>query len=47
VVEPVNVDAYTEVTGFELPKPRAACRFIDPEDPRQLISILQNEAKVI
>jgi electron transfer flavoprotein beta subunit len=47
VVEPVNTDVYTEVTGFELPKPRAACRFIDPEDPRQLISILQNEAKVI
>lgn len=47
VVEPVNVDAHTEVTEFELPKPRAACRFIDPEDPKQLISILQNEAKVI
>jgi electron transfer flavoprotein beta subunit len=47
VVEPVNTDVYTEVTGFELPKPRAACRFIDPEDPKQLISILQNEAKVI
>jgi electron transfer flavoprotein beta subunit len=47
VVEPVNVDIYTEVTGFELPKPRAACRFIDPEDPKQLILILQNETKVI
>jgi len=47
VVEPVNTDIYTEVTGFELPKSRATCRFIDPEDPKQLISILQNEAKVI
>jgi electron transfer flavoprotein beta subunit len=47
VVEPVNVDIYTEVTEFELPKPRAACRFVDPEDPGQLIGILQNEAKVI
>ena len=47
VVEPANVDVYTEVTGFELPKPGATCRFIDPEDPKQLISILQNEAKVI
>ncbi len=47
VMEPVNTDIYTEVTGFELPTPRAACRFIDPEDPKQLISILQNEAKVI
>lgn len=47
VVEPVNADVYTEVTGFEIPKPGAACRFIDPEDPKLLISILQNEAKVI
>jgi len=47
VVEPVNADVYTEVTGFEIPKPGASCRFIDPEDPKLLISILQNEAKVI
>jgi len=47
VVEPVIVDMYTEVSGFELPKPGVACRFIDPENPKQLISILQNEAKVI
>jgi electron transfer flavoprotein beta subunit len=47
VVEPVSVESYTEVSGFELPKPGAACRFIDPEDPKQLIGILQNEVKVI
>jgi electron transfer flavoprotein beta subunit len=47
VVEPVAAKAYTEVTGFELPKPRAACRFIDPERPKLLIELLQNEAKVI
>jgi electron transfer flavoprotein beta subunit len=47
VVEPVSAESYTEVAGFELPKQGAACRFIDPEDPKQLISILQNEAKVI
>jgi electron transfer flavoprotein beta subunit len=47
VVEPVSVEIYTEVSGFELPNPGAACRFIDPEDPKQLISILQNEVKVI
>jgi electron transfer flavoprotein beta subunit len=47
IAEPIKVDAYTEVSAFELPKPGAACRFIDPEDPGQLISILQNEAKVI
>ena len=47
VVEPVPVEPYTEVTGFEMPEPRAACRFIDPESPAHLIALLQNEAKVI
>ncbi len=47
VAEPAATGAFTEVSAFELPKPRAACRFIDPENAGQLISILQNEAKVI
>jgi electron transfer flavoprotein beta subunit len=47
VVEPAAVEPLTEVLNFELPKPHAACRFIDPEQPKQLIDLLQNEAKVI
>jgi electron transfer flavoprotein beta subunit len=47
VVEPVAMEPLTEVVGYELPKPRAACRFIDPENPAQLIELLQNEAKII
>lgn len=47
LVEPVAVDALTEVVTYEMPKPRAACKFIDPEDPKQLIALLQNEAKII
>jgi electron transfer flavoprotein beta subunit len=47
VVEPVQAESYTEVTGFEMPKPRATCRFVDAENPKQLIDLLQNEAKVI
>ena len=47
VVEPAKTESYTEVTGFEIPKPRAACRFVDAENPRQLIEMLQNEAKVL
>jgi len=47
VVEPVAAEPLTEVAGYELPKPRAACRYIDPENPAQLIEWLQNEAKVI
>ncbi|MBN2481211.1 MAG: electron transfer flavoprotein subunit beta/FixA family protein [Bacteroidales bacterium] len=47
ITEPVSVEAFTEVLEYEMPEPRAACKLIDPEDPKQLISLLQNEAKVI
>lgn len=47
VVEPAQVDALTEVVVFEKPQPRAACRFIDAENPKELVELLQNEAKVI
>lgn len=47
IVEPVAVDTLTELVGYEMPQPRAACRYIDPETPEELIRVLQNEAKVI
>jgi electron transfer flavoprotein beta subunit len=47
VFEPVATDSLTTIAGFEKPSPRAACRYIDPENPAQLIDLLQNEAKVI
>ena len=47
VFEPVACDTLTEIISYEKPSPRAACRFIDPEDPKQLIEMLQNEAKII
>ncbi|MDP4222535.1 MAG: electron transfer flavoprotein subunit beta/FixA family protein [Bacteroidota bacterium] len=47
VYEPVQVEKLTEISGFEKPKPRAACKFVDAENPSQLIELLQNEAKVI
>ncbi len=47
VMEPIAVDQLTEVVGYEMPKPRAACKFIDAENAKELISLLQNEAKVI
>ncbi|HUX97418.1 MAG TPA: electron transfer flavoprotein subunit beta/FixA family protein [Bacteroidales bacterium] len=45
--EPVAIEPLTQVQEFEKPTPRAACKFIDAENPRQLIELLQNEAKVI
>jgi electron transfer flavoprotein beta subunit len=47
VVEPYIIEALTEVLSFEKPKPRSACKFIDAENAKQLIGLLQNEAKVI
>ncbi len=47
VVEPVPCAPITNLVSFELPAPRTACRFIDPDNPGQLIALLQNEAKVI
>jgi electron transfer flavoprotein beta subunit len=47
VYEPVASDSLVEISGFEKPKPRAACKYVDPESPSQLIELLQNEAKII
>ena len=47
VSEPVEAEALASVAGFEPPEPRAACKFIDADNAKQLITLLQNEAKVI
>lgn len=46
VIEPKAVECLTEVLSYEMPKPRAACKYIEAENAGQLISLLQNEAKV-
>jgi electron transfer flavoprotein beta subunit len=47
VIEPTAVEALTQLVTFEPPQPRAKCIFVDAENPKQLIDLLQNEAKVI
>lgn len=47
VFEPAAIEPLTEVIDFELPKPRAACKFVDADNAGQLIALLQNEAKVL
>lgn len=46
VVEPQNAESLTEIVSFEMPEPRAACKYIDAENAGQLITLLQAEAKV-
>jgi len=47
VLEPVSIEPLTSVQEFELPPARKKCTFVDPENPKQLIELLQNEAKVL
>jgi electron transfer flavoprotein beta subunit len=47
VLESVQADQLTVIESFEPPKPRAACKFVEPDNPGKLIELLQNEAKVI
>ncbi|MCX6254913.1 MAG: electron transfer flavoprotein subunit beta/FixA family protein [Bacteroidia bacterium] len=47
VVEPIPVEPLTRIIVFEKPKPRGVCKYIDAENPAQLIELLQNEVKVI
>jgi electron transfer flavoprotein beta subunit len=47
LIEPVAVDPLTQIVELEKPAPRAACKFVDADNPVQLLDLLQNEAKVI
>jgi electron transfer flavoprotein beta subunit len=47
VIEPVETDQLTKIAEFEKPAPRAACKFIDADNPAQLLDLLMNEAKVL
>jgi len=47
VIEPAAVEMLAEFVSYELPKPKAACKKIDPENVKELVSLLHNEAKVI
>jgi electron transfer flavoprotein beta subunit len=45
--QPASIEPLTEIVLYEKPAPRAACKLIDAEDARQLVTLLQNEAKII
>jgi electron transfer flavoprotein beta subunit len=47
IVEPISIEPLTELVNYEMPKAHATCKFIDSDNARQLIELLQNEAKVI
>ncbi|HBX50322.1 MAG: electron transfer flavoprotein subunit alpha [Bacteroidetes bacterium RIFOXYA12_FULL_35_11] len=47
VVEAVAGEPFLSYNSFELPKSKAACKKIDPENVKELVNLLHNEAKVI
>ncbi|NQU85451.1 MAG: electron transfer flavoprotein subunit beta/FixA family protein [Mariniphaga sp.] len=47
VVESSGNETMAEFAGFELPQPKAPCKMVDPENMAELVSLLQNEAKVL
>jgi len=47
VMEPSVNEPLTNVASLEKPASRAACKYVEADNAAQLISLLQNEAKVI
>ncbi len=47
VVQPVEAEALTENIEYELPEPKVACKMISPDNVKELVELLKNEAKVI
>ncbi|MFC2111342.1 electron transfer flavoprotein subunit beta/FixA family protein [Bacteroidota bacterium] len=47
VVPAIEAESMTEFINFELPQAKGACKYIDPENVKELIDLLHNEAKAI
>jgi len=47
VVPAAAVESLTDFVSFELPKPKPPCKKIDAGNVAELVSLLQNEAKVL
>ena len=45
--EPVEGIDKTQIIKFELPPPKAACKLIDEENAKEVITLLHEEAKVL
>ncbi|MBN2775816.1 MAG: electron transfer flavoprotein subunit beta/FixA family protein [Prolixibacteraceae bacterium] len=47
VVPSTGISANAEFKSFGLPQPKAPCKMVDPANVAELVSLLQNEAKVL
>lgn len=47
VVEPVACDALTSYSSYSLPPAKTECKYVQPDNMAELVSLLHSEAKVI
>jgi electron transfer flavoprotein beta subunit len=47
VIEPKSADSGVKVQRFELPPPKGAVKMVSADNPKELINLLKNEAKVL
>lgn len=47
VIPPADIQPLVELSVFELPPAKAACKMVDAEDTDKLVDLLHNEAKAI
>jgi electron transfer flavoprotein beta subunit len=47
VVPWVEADALTEYSKFAMPEPKAPCKMVEADQVKELVNLLQNEAKVL
>ncbi len=47
VVPAVNAESLTSYEEFMMPEPKAPCRMVEADNVKELVNLLQNEAKII
>jgi len=47
VVPPVDTESFTGIRSFVMPEPKAPCKMVDADNVKELVNLLQNEAKVL
>jgi len=47
VVPAVDTESFTGIRSFVMPEPKAPCKMVDAGNVKELVNLLQNEAKVL
>ena len=47
VVAAADAETFTTYQAFAMPEPKAPCKMVDADNVKELVNLLQNEAKVL